>query len=132
MAEGKPAAAVEVLIPIHASGECLPRLGAPVYFEKEKMLKGVAPYCMLMKAHKSVRPDKHAGGVVGTEQRRLCRLKLVEKRPGGKLDKLVVRYISDGTRERGLDIEHRKLMPQGKLAYPGAVFQLIPREAGII
>jgi len=58
-------------------------------------------------------------------------LKLVEKRPGGKLDKLVVRYISDGTRERGLDIEHRKLMPQGKLAYLGAIFKLIPRKAGI-
>jgi hypothetical protein len=96
------------------------------------VLKAIAVWGMLVKAHKSVRPDKRAGGVVGTGQGRLCCLKLVEKRPGGKLDELIVRYISDGTRERGLDIEHRKLMPQGKLAYPGAVLKLIPREAGII
>jgi hypothetical protein len=86
---------------------------------------------MLVKAHKSVRPDEHTGGLVGTGQRRLCCLKLVQKRPGGKLDKLMVRYIFDGTRERGFYTEHRKLMPQGKLAYPSAVFELIPREAGI-
>ena len=132
MAEGKPAVAVEVLIPIHPSGERLSRLGAPVHFEKEKVLKAIAVRCVLMKAHKSVRLDEDTGGVVGTGQGRLCCLKLVEKRPGGKLDKLVVRYISDGTRELGLDIEHCNLVPQGKLAYLGSVFKLIPYEAGII
>ena len=84
-----------------------------------------------MKAHKSIRLDEDAGGMIGTGQRWLCCLKLVEKRPSGKLDKLIVRYISDGTRELGLDIEYRKLMSQGKLAYLGPVFKLIPCEAGI-
>jgi hypothetical protein len=63
---------------------------------------------------------------------RLCCLKLIEERPGGKLDKLIVRYISDGTRERGLDIEHGKLVPQGKLAYLGPIFKLIPSKPGIL
>jgi len=57
------------------------------------VLKAIAVRSMLVKAYKSVRPDENAGGVVGSGQGRLCCLKLIEKRPGGKLDKLIVSYI---------------------------------------
>ena len=71
MAHGKPAVAVEILIPIHTSGERLPGLGASVHFKKEKVLKAIAVCCLLLKAEKSVGLNEHTGGVVGTGQRRV-------------------------------------------------------------
>jgi hypothetical protein len=60
------------------------------------VLKEIALRGLFMNAQKSIRLDEHASALISTRGSGLCRLKLVKKRPGGKLDKLVVRCVSDG------------------------------------
>jgi hypothetical protein len=98
---------VEVLIPKRAPCERLPGLGAPVHFEKKETLKKILLGRLLMNAHKPIGLDEYASALIGTGRDGLRCPKLVEKRPGEKLDKLVVWCGFDGARERGFDIEQR-------------------------
>ena len=128
---GEAAATVVVLITVGPERERLVRLGAPIYFEIEKVFEGIAPVCAFIDPHKPVRAYEYLGGLVGPRPWRLRGFKLIEERPGGELYKLIVWERSYGRGKRCFHIEDGDLMAQGGIADLEAFLELLPGTARI-